>query len=637
MITGNVWGKDMLRNKKIVALCTSRIQDESTNEYVTALHKALSNVGYSLFVYNTSTTIVGDEFENDPQVAVYKLINYDVVDVVIVCEEVIRNKSLSNYLVECAKAHGVKTIVIGEAYKGCVNIKFDHENGFLGIVRHIVCDHKRTKLHMMAGIKGNYFSDQRIEAFKRVLEENDLPFDDSMVSYGDFWSEPAEKAVEELLAKGELPEAFICANDNMAVAVSNLLQNHGIKVPEEVAVTGFDGILDAKFCSPRITTVVTDYTDLAQQTMEILEDWDSWIGKRETALVPLRVLIAQSCGCNGERTINASEYLTNMSNRFYRFREEDIALSATIANIQRCEKLEDITRYISNEIFYESCCVLEQECINETVNPEHHKAEFENFDRKVVLLFDRGQEILGRPYLFQARQVIPAINYMLDEKRLLIFSSLYYLDVSLGYMCFYYKDLTSTNYVKVPQIMNALSNAMGGYCSARHKQYLMGRIDEMYRTDMLTGLRNRRGFEAEYREMLESCQENRELTVIFVDLDGLKYINDNYGHKEGDFAIHTVAKAMKILCPEGAIFTRFGGDEMLAVCRGKQDIEKLKEDFYGYFDAFNAKSNKKYDVLASMGIYHTEEGDDLSFEGIIEKSDVLMYMEKTKRKKLRVK
>ena len=56
-----------------------------------------------------------------------------------------------------------------------------------------------------------------------------------------------------------------------------------------------------------------------------------------------------------------------------------------------------------------------------------------------------------------------------------------------------------------------------------------------------------------------------------------------------------------------------------------------------YFDDLNAVSQKKYDVLASMGVYHTEEGDDLSFEGIIEKADVLMYMEKTKRKKQRVK
>ena len=94
---------------------------------------------------------------------------------------------------------------------------------------------------------------------------------------------------------------------------------------------------------------------------------------------------------------------------------------------------------------------------------------------------------------------------------------------------------------------------------------------------------------------------------------------------------------MKEVCPEGSIFTRFGGDEMMAVCRGKHDINQLKASFYGYFDEFNAKSDKKYDVLASMGIYHTEKGDDLSFEGIIEKTDVLMYMEKTKRKKERIK
>ena len=159
----------------------------------------------------------------------------------------------------------------------------------------------------------------------------------------------------------------------------------------------------------------------------------------------------------------------------------------------------------------------------------------------------------------------------------------------------------------------------------------------MYRIDTLTGLRNRRGFEIEYQEMLNGKGREEILTIMLVDLDGLKYINDNYGHKEGDFAIYTVAQGMKKVCPEGSIFTRFGGDEMLAVCKGKYDIADLKEAFYNYFDDFNAKSNKKYDVLASMGIYHTGEEDDLSFESIIEKTDVLMYMEKNKRKKQRVK
>ena len=116
----------------------------------------------------------------------------------------------------------------------------------------------------------------------------------------------------------------------------------------------------------------------------------------------------------------------------------------------------------------------------------------------------------------------------------------------------------------------------------------------------------------------------------------MKYINDNFGHKEGDFAIAKVAQVMMEACPQGSLFTRFGGDEMLAVCPGVWSEEQVKEDFYASLKKFNDSAEKEYAILASMGIYITQPEDDLSFEGIVEKADILMYMEKAKRKKSRM-
>lgn len=627
----------MIGNNKIIALCISRVQDSATNDYITGLYHAVKDKGYRIFVFNTCTKIGEEDYRDNVQTRVFDLIDYDIVDVMIVFEEVMENRSLSDELIRRSLEHKVATIVIGEAHEGCVNIKYDHKNGFSQIVRHIVCDHKITDLHFMAGIKGNYFSEQRILAFKNVLEENSLPFDkESMVSYGDFWTDPTEAAVLKLIEENRVPKAIICANDKMAIAVCNTLLNKGIRVPEDVAVTGFDGVLEVMFTSPRITTVITDNKDLANRTAEVLMNWEKWKGKTETLLVPLRVFIGQSCGCDGMRPINASEYLIDVNDRFYRYQDEDIMLSKIIAQIQRCENVEQIAKPLKNGIFYEFACMVEKEYLDDKVNPMVQIEHKNDRDRELYVLYECNRDDYIAPYLISARQMLPRIEELLELNRVLIFSTLHHLDVALGYVCFYYESLDAGNYTKLPQTMNALNNALGGYRVGRHKQYLMNQINEMYRIDTLTGLRNRRGFDLEYREMLLEKAEDESLTVMLVDLDGLKYINDNYGHKEGDFAIYTVAKAMKKVCPEGSIFTRFGGDEMMAVCKGKHDIDQLKASFYGYFDDFNAKSDKKYDVLASMGVYHTGEDDDLSFEGIIEKTDVLMYMEKTKRKKQRV-
>ena len=66
----------MIKNKKIIALCLARIQDDATNAYITELHRAVAGMGYNIFVYNTCTAVGEDEFEEDVQKAVYEYINY---------------------------------------------------------------------------------------------------------------------------------------------------------------------------------------------------------------------------------------------------------------------------------------------------------------------------------------------------------------------------------------------------------------------------------------------------------------------------------------------------------------------------------------------------------------------------------
>lgn len=99
----------------------------------------------------------------------------------------------------------------------------DYEAGFEQAVRHIIEYHGITDTAMIAGIEGKEHSEQRIMAYKKVLAENNLPFTDDMLSYGDYWSGPAQKAVEEMIARGHVPKAIICANDMMAITVCAVL------------------------------------------------------------------------------------------------------------------------------------------------------------------------------------------------------------------------------------------------------------------------------------------------------------------------------------------------------------------------------------------------------------------------------
>lgn len=623
----------MIGNKRIIAICAAKIQDDAINDYITALNDVVSGAGYGIIVYNTSTALNMDNSEKS-RFYIYTLMDFSVIDVVIISQETIQNEVVIQTIIQNARNFDIPVIILGEQYEGCVNIRFDQEQGFETMVRHMIEDHHLTNLHFMAGMRNNAFSDHRKEVFFKVMKENNLPADESNVSYGDFWSVPAEEATEKIIASGKLPQAIICANDKMAIAVCGVLNRHGIKVPEQVAVTGFDGVIEINFSSPRITSACCEAMDLAKKTLEVLVKIKSLKGATESFTVPARINLAESCGCRQKQPVDASRYLNSLNDRFYLYQDEAIQLSSIIANVQRCENSSQIEKQLRHHMFYDMCCVMEKDFLNEELNPGECPTNMDyDINREMLLLFDCNHHDDFQPYLMPLKQIIPSLQYCLDNGRVIILTALQHMGIPMGYVAFFFSRLDRMQGSRITQMANSLNSAFGGYRNMRYRHYLMNQIDEMARIDVLTGMYNRRGFAMAYQKLLEQEQDKLQLTIILADLDRLKYINDTFGHKEGDFAIRAVADALVAVCPEGSLFNRFGGDEMLGVCCGRLEPEDIHTAFIKYFAEFNDASEKPYEISASIGVYNTEENEVLSFEDLIERSDRLMYEEKERHRR----
>ena len=223
---------------------------------------------------------------------------------------------------------------------------------------------------------------------------------------------------------------------------------------------------------------------------------------------------------------------------------------------------------------------------------------------------------------------------LLEREVPLIFVGLNSLNIPLGYLCFYYGEDNVSKYDKIPEIVNYLNNAIGGYRNMKYQQYLAKQIEDMYKTDALTGLYNRTGFLTVYEQMQkEFVIEKCRYTVMLADLDGLKYINDTYGHGEGDNAIYIVAKALQDVCPKDSVCVRFGGDEMMAVCKGMYDSERLQVALEKWLDDYNGQSGKPYKVSASLGIYVTDGEEAPDFEVLLKRTDEIMYINKEQKKR----
>jgi diguanylate cyclase (GGDEF)-like protein len=163
------------------------------------------------------------------------------------------------------------------------------------------------------------------------------------------------------------------------------------------------------------------------------------------------------------------------------------------------------------------------------------------------------------------------------------------------------------------------------------------RIQTLSITDELTGLLNRRGFFQFVYSRMEFMRRNPEMipTVMFMDMDGLKMINDTYGHKEGDKAIAAFAGMLKETLRKEDIIGRMGGDEFIVFSsvKSKETGEHVVNRLRAKMDEYNARGLHPYRVACSIGCVVLEAATKECFEAAILSADNVLYEEKKEKKK----
>jgi len=164
------------------------------------------------------------------------------------------------------------------------------------------------------------------------------------------------------------------------------------------------------------------------------------------------------------------------------------------------------------------------------------------------------------------------------------------------------------------------------------------RLRDLSLKDELTGLHNRRGFITLAEQQMKSVERHGQfVALIYADLDGMKWINDTLGHKEGDRALVDSAAIMKRSFRESDIVARLGGDEFvgLAVMHGRQDGDLLLARLSDSLDRHNRQGQRPYRLAISFGIALYDPQEPCELSELMERGDAVMYEQKQQRKSRR--
>jgi DNA-binding LacI/PurR family transcriptional regulator len=147
----------------------------------------------------------------------------------------------------------------------------NNTEGMRVVVRHLIEEHGYKRIAFIRGIYNQIDAEQRFQAYKDELKAHDLPFDENLVISGDYSTESGREAIQILLDDRSLRfQAVVAANDRMAFGALEVLQEHGVRVPDDVAVTGFDDLREAQATGVPLTTVRQSFYMSGKQAFEIL-------------------------------------------------------------------------------------------------------------------------------------------------------------------------------------------------------------------------------------------------------------------------------------------------------------------------------------------------------------------------------
>jgi len=197
------------------------------------------------------------------------------------------------------------------------SVWFDEKSQFASVVTHLIESHGCRDILCLTGPPQMQTSRSRVQGWQEALTAAGLPAPPERVVYGDFWEDsPRELARELTDGTRTMPDAVVCGNDRMAVTLCDSLAEAGVRVPEDVIVTGFDGIEEAELHNPAITTCMPDWELLGETAAKKLIALIEGRVPESGAPPGHRLIFGESCGHSRPRTIREALRFNTLEARY---------------------------------------------------------------------------------------------------------------------------------------------------------------------------------------------------------------------------------------------------------------------------------------------------------------------------------
>ena len=498
----------------------------------------------------------------------------------------------AQHCIRAAAASGKPVISIANHMDGFYYVGIDNYAAMTQVIRHLHREMGLTDFWFAMGPEDNYENRIRTQALRDYCRDNDLPCECDRFHAESFLLESGIHAFEGLyrLRGRRLPQAVICANDSIAVGVCRAAEAAGLNVPRDLLATGFDNLDISAYLSPSLTTVDQLCWTTGDACIDILQRL--WRGESvpSASHTPTRLVLRESTGYPEPQMTDAAHDIVEYINRDMSATEFNYRLSALQYQLPWCESIEDICHALTRCVSFLNCkglfLALDRELYEYGSDFELGDAADALTDSPRRLCTEGYPESMELVYAWQSGKApefpmqeihgMPACLDALGTRENYLFLPLHFMEQTVGYLVVW--DCVEMMRLKcLSGIINTLTMALHSYFSRSRLTHANRMLSGLSMTDDLTGLYNRLGYHRLVPRLFKEAHDGgKQLGVIFIDMDRMKYFNDSFGHAYGDLAIQCVSRAIRRAYSENAVAVRYGGDEFLLVMpvESEEDVRR---------------------------------------------------------------
>lgn len=562
------------------------------------------------------------------------------------------------------RAQYIPLVSIVETKFDVPQVVSDYEEKTRALITHMVHFHGCKTFNIVTGMRDSTATESRLRLCLETLSSLGITVEKERIFSAILDTSTGYNAMRYFFQKQFMPvDCIICLNDDLAIGVSTYARTRALQIPLNFKLICVDDIVRSRFNGVTLSTVHLGLKDVCRTAVDYAERLANGETIPQKTKVPSEIRYRKSCGCiptadfgtdyrseSQEDVPYTKSEIHEMASDYFVLEEDIFLMRRFFGNLNAALTLPKALAHLESSmpsLHIRACAVVlyERKIILEEGD------DFELPSRATLMLtYDDLASASSRSAFASNKAFNPQLGMLppgtfKERRHTFMVKSLFYDNALFGYVVYepgnFHQALYDTAFSMVASILNAAILFTQQQAIEQHQRVMLKQLESTNSelsgrsySDELTGVYNRRGVLNFGQQAIDLAVEREQHgMVLYADMDGLKGINDTFGHDAGDIAIKTMSDILKETFRTQDVVGRMGGDEFVVVAVGLTEelLPKIRERIKAFEAKWFQENQPPFHLGISFGGVPFHSGTDTNLENLLQAADKLLYEEKVQK------